>query len=174
MFLAKITDFLLTIPPWTVVFPDEHGIFIRGGKYTRTLLPGFYFKYPVYDTIRKMNVKEQIIDLPSQSVTNRLGKILALSGTIRYQVYDAKKAMLDVLDYDESIQNLAMSLIAEFVSQTERCKHQDICESVLSDLNAAADRWGIEVLDFWLTDYAEHKVYRIMGDMGSNTVMIDE
>lgn len=174
MLLAKIADFLLTIPPWVVVFPDEKGIFLRGGKYKRTLSAGFYFKYPVYDHIRKLNVKEQVVDLPSQSVMTLDGKILALDGTIKYEIKNAKQALLNVFDYDASIQNLTMGLIAEYVSQVRTVKCKDVCSEVLAELNQATEQWGIEVLDFWLTTYAEHKVYRILGSSDRNILVTDE
>ena len=157
-----------------MVFPDEEGIFLRGGKYKKKLSAGFYFKYPVYDHVEKLGIKEQIVDLPSQSVTTPEGKIIALSGTIRYEIKSAKKALLNVLDYDDSIKNLTMSLIAEYVSKAREPGYEDIRVAVLEDLSEAAEQWGIEVLDFWLTTYAEHKVYRILGQDTLNTLVMNE
>ena len=121
--LTRLFDFLLNMPPFGIVYPDEGGIFLRGGKYKRTLSAGFYWKWPFYDRIRKTNIKDQVINLPNQSITTIDRKILALSGTVRYEIEDAKKAILDVLDYDSSLQNLAMSLIAEYTTRAENIDH---------------------------------------------------
>lgn len=161
---ANLAEFLLKIPPYAIINPDERGVFMRGGRYRRNLSPGFYFKWPIYDEVKIIPVKEQVINLPNQSVTTKDGKQLALSGAIRYEVDGPSRALLNVLDYDTSLQNLAMSVLASFVSRVnaDRCDYDTLCKEVLEELQSEAENWGLEVMDFWLTDFVEHKVYRIM------------
>lgn len=160
-FFSAISRFLLNIPPWAVIQPDEGGVFLRGGKYKRTLFTGFYLKWPIYDIVIKTPVKEQVINLPNQSITTKDDVLLAISGVIKYEIFDPKKAILNVQDYDESLQNLAMGTIASYVRRTSG-DYDDIEKEVLEELKMEADNWGIDILDFLITDFAEHKVFRIM------------
>ena len=116
----------------------------------------------MYDYIQKICVTEQVINLPNQSLTAKDGRVLAMSGTLKYQITNVRKALLEVLDYDMSLQNFAMSALGEYVSLSPDLAYFEICEEVRENVSIEAEDWGIEVLGFWLTDYAEHKVYRIM------------
>lgn len=171
---AKIAELLLNIPPFKVVFENEGGVFLRGGKYKRTLTPGLYFKLPLYDYILKVCVVEQVINLPNQSLTTKDGRVLALSGTLKYQIVDARKALLSVLDFDESLQNYAMSIVGEWVSTADDATYHVICKEVCEEVSDKAEEWGIEILGFWLTDFAEHKVYRIMTTDAPTTVIAED
>ena len=170
---TKLTELLLNVPPFKIIFQNEGGILMRGGKYKKTLGPGFHWKWPVYDYIQKECVTEQIVNLPNQSLMTIDGRTLALSGTIKYQITDVRKALLEVLDYDVSLQNFAMSALGEYVSLSTDLKYSEICEEVRENISIEATDWGIEVLGFWLTDYAEHKVYRIM-TLDVPTAILDE
>lgn len=161
---SALAQFLLKVPPFRVIWPDQQGIWLRGGKYLRTVTGGFYWKWPIYDEIPFIRVKEQVINLPNQSVSSKDGTIYAASGAIKYEVRDGRRALLEVVDYDTSLQNLAMGVIGEYIcgSRSEECRPVDICREVQDALEVDAEKWGLEILDFWLTDFAEHKVYRIM------------
>jgi len=163
-FLASIIAWLQNVPPFGVVMPDEGGVYIRGGRYKRTLAPGFYLKWPIYDSIKTVSVKEQVVELASQSVTAKDGRTLALGGAIKYEVSDPRKALLEVYDYDTSLSNLALGVIASYVSRAKDASYDAICREVLSELQVEAESWGLEILDFWLTDNAKHRVIRLMQD----------
>jgi regulator of protease activity HflC (stomatin/prohibitin superfamily) len=172
--LTKIVELLLNLPPFKIVFQNEQGVFLRGGKYKRTLKPGFYWKFPLYDYIQKVCVVQQVVNLPNQSLTTKDSRVLALSGTLKYQLSDAKQALLNVYDYDVSLQNVAMSALGEYISTAEKIDYNEICSDVTETIQGEAENWGIEILDFWLTDFAEHKVYRIMSLDAPQPVIVDE
>lgn len=163
-FLNKILEYLLELLPVWLIFADEGGIFLRGGRYRATLKPGIYFKIPLLDRIWTIKVIEQTVNLPNQSVTTRDGKTLAVSGAVRYEIEDAKKALLSIYNYDTSIQNIAMATIASVISRTpySDCKYDFIAQEAFEELQAEAEGWGIEIDDVWLTDLVVHKAYRLM------------
>ena len=83
VFLAILTVFLgvKTVPQgynWTVE---------RFGRYTRTLRPGLNLVLPFIDRIgRKMNVMEQVIDVPEQEVITKDNASVAVDGIAFFQV----------------------------------------------------------------------------------------
>src|SRR5712691_10297083 len=65
----------------------------RFGKYTRTLHPGLNLIVPFFDRIgRKMNMMEQVIDIPQQDVMSKDNATVTVDGVAFYQVMDAAKA----------------------------------------------------------------------------------
>src|SRR6202790_5267133 len=91
--LAVITLYLSvkTVPQgytWTVE---------RFGRYTKVLGPGLNLIVPVVDQIgRKMNVMEQVIDIPQQDVISKDNASVTGDGLAFFQVFDAAKARYEL------------------------------------------------------------------------------
>lgn len=174
---TSITKLLLNVPPWAFVYPNEGAVFLRGGKYRTTLSAGFYWKLPVYDSIQKLDVTTQVINLPNQSVTSKDKHCVAASGAIEYSISDARKALLCVQDFDTSLQNLAMGTIAHYLNRKnyEECTEISGLErEVLEALRRRVKEWGLFITKFWITDLAEHKVYRIMSHDTPVSLLVDK
>ena len=104
------------LPRFMAVFPYERGVFLRMGKCKRTLEPGLYFCMPIIDEIQKLDVTPQVINLPNQSITTKEGKTLAVSGAVEYSICDPQKALLEVQNFDASLQNLSMGIIGQYIN----------------------------------------------------------
>ena len=69
----------------------------RFGRYTKTLTPGLNFIIPFFDRIgAKMNMMEQVLDVPTQEVITRDNAIVAVDGVAFYQVLNAPQAAYQV------------------------------------------------------------------------------
>ena len=62
----------------------------RFGKYTHTMTPGLHFLVPVmYGVGRKINMMEQVMDVPSQDVITKDNAVVKVDGVVYFQVLDA-------------------------------------------------------------------------------------
>jgi regulator of protease activity HflC (stomatin/prohibitin superfamily) len=122
----------------------------RFGKYTRTLQPGLNLIVPYFDRIgRKVNVMEQVIDIPQQEVITKDNATVTVDGVAFYQVFDAAKASYEVARLDQAIITLTMTNIRSVMGSMDldqMLSHRDeINERLLRVVDAAVSPWGVKV-----------------------------
>src|SRR6202030_1271553 len=146
VFLAILTVFLgvKTVPQgynWTVE---------RFGRYTRMWKPGLNLVVPFVDRIgRRMNVMEQVIDVPEQEVITKDNASVTVDGIAFFQVFDAAKASYEIASLEPAIVKLTMTNIRSVMGAMDldqMLSHRDeINERLLRVVDAAVSPWGIKV-----------------------------
>jgi regulator of protease activity HflC (stomatin/prohibitin superfamily) len=122
----------------------------RFGRYTRTLAPGLNLIVPFIDRIgRKINVMEQVVDIPQQEVITKDNATVTVDGVAFYQVFDAAKASYEVSNLDQGIVTLTMTNIRSVMGAMDldqMLSHRDeINERLLRVVDAAVSPWGVKV-----------------------------
>jgi regulator of protease activity HflC (stomatin/prohibitin superfamily) len=122
----------------------------RFGRYTRTLSPGLNIIIPFIDRIgSRMNMMEQVLDVPTQEVITRDNAIVAVDGVAFFQVLNAAQAAYQVAGLENAILNLTMTNIRSVMGSMdldELLSNRDaINERLLRIVDEAAHPWGIKM-----------------------------
>jgi len=133
-----------------IVPQNEAYVVERLGKYRATLLSGFHLLMPFFDRVGyKHTLKEQVIDVPSQTCITRDNISVEVDGVLYMTVMDAKKASYGVDNYHFAAIQIAQTTMRSVIGKLELDRTFEERESINADIINAVDKasepWGIKV-----------------------------
>jgi regulator of protease activity HflC (stomatin/prohibitin superfamily) len=122
----------------------------RFGRYARTLEPGLGLIVPYVEMIgKKINMMEQVIDVPSQEVITRDNASVVVDGVAFFTVLNAAQASYEVSNLQQAILTVTMTNIRTVMGSMDLdqlLSHRDeINERLLRTIDAAASPWGVKI-----------------------------
>lgn len=163
------------VPRLIVVRPDEAGFRQTpkpwGGSWLTELESGrWYFTWPILMNYEICQTRPQVVDIRVQSALTRDGIDMAIGISIRYYIRDSMKALLNVHDYDQTIQNVALGVACEYTQQHGfdelRTNPTGLKDKLLGAVRKEADGFGLKIQDVALTDIGQTQNLRVLNNEG--------
>ena len=158
-FWGGLTIVLIVVLKTSVKFVPQNRAYIieRFGKYQGTLVGGLNFVIPFIDRIAyERTLKEQSIDVPSQSAITKDNIGLTVDGVLYLKVIEPSKASYGVEDYTYAVTQLAQTTMRSEIGKLDLDRtfeeRDSLNVAIVNSINMAAEPWGVQVMRYEIKD----------------------
>ncbi|MFA5868115.1 MAG: stomatin-like protein [Candidatus Bathyarchaeia archaeon] len=132
-----------------IVGQYERGLVESWGAYDKTVGPGLKFIVPIKQKIYRVNMREQVIDVPPQEIITEDNVVVNVDAIVYYQILDPKRAIYEIEDFEMAIVKLAQTtlrnVVGEMTLDTCLTSREKINNDLRKILDEATDKWGTKV-----------------------------
>ena len=132
-----------------IVRPYQKGLIEQLGKYKTTVDPGLHLIIPFVQTLRPVDMREQVVDVPPQEVITSDNVVVSVDAVIYYEPTEPQRLVYNVANFMMAVTKLAQTNLRNVVGDmqldealTSRDKINLELREILDD---ATDKWGVRV-----------------------------
>ncbi len=133
-----------------VIRPYEKGVLERLGRYQETRESGLAFIVPFTDRLVKVDMREQVVDIPPQEVITKDNVVVTVDAIVYYEPTDPVRLIYNVADFYYAVTKLAQTNLRNVIGEMEldaALTSREVINTKLRQvLDDATDKWGVRVV----------------------------
>ena len=133
-----------------IVSQYEKGLVERFGKFDRMVEPGLRWIVPFIERIKRVDMREQVVDVPPQEVITKDNVVVTVDAVVYYQATDPVKLKYNVANFILAATKLAQTNLRNIVGDLQLddalTSRDTINEQLRAILDEATDVWGTRVV----------------------------
>lgn len=127
----------------------ERGVMFTMGKFSGIKSPGWRLVIPIFQSMRKVDMRVKVIDVPDQDAITKDNISVRINAVLYYKVMDAGKAILEVEHFEYAVSQLAQTTMRNAAGEAtldDILKNRDeVAGSIQTIVDKATDPWGVKV-----------------------------
>ena len=133
-----------------IVRPYQRGLVEQLGKYKETIDPGLRVIVPFFQTVRLVDMREQVIDVPPQEVITKDNVVVSVDAVVYYEPTDPRSLAYNVANFILAVTKLAQTNLRNLVGDMQLdealTSRDSINLNLRQILDDATDKWGVRVV----------------------------
>ncbi|HZJ48757.1 MAG TPA: SPFH domain-containing protein [Acidimicrobiia bacterium] len=133
-----------------IVQQHQQGLVERFGRYRKTVGPGFNIIVPFVERMQKVDMREQVVDVPPQEVITRDNVVVTVDAVVYYQATDPVKLKYNVSNFILAATKLAQTNLRNVIGDMDLddalTSRETINTELRQILDEATDVWGTRVV----------------------------
>jgi len=134
----------------------ERGVMFTMGRFTGVKNPGWRLVVPIFQGMRKVDMRVKAVDVPDQNAITRDNVSVKVNAVIYYKVSSAEKAIIEVESFTYAISQYAQTTMRNIVGEATLdellANREKIAERIREIVDKETDAWGLAVSNVELKD----------------------
>lgn len=132
-----------------VLYQYERGVVFTLGKYKGIRDPGLNIIIPIFQTMRRVDMRIKTADIPRQEVMTKDNIPMLLNAVVYFKVINPEVAIIKIEDYVYAIRQYTQAALRDVIGNSEMdmvlTERENIAESIKSIVDSETNGWGIDV-----------------------------
>jgi len=132
-----------------IVREYERGVIFRLGRLLGAKGPGLFFILPIFDNMIKIDLREHVLDVPSQDAITSDNIPVKVNAVVYFRVMNPEDAVIRIQNFMMGTSQMAQTTLRSIIGQAELdslLKERDKINHRLQNiLDEATDAWGVKV-----------------------------
>lgn len=155
-----ITILILAIPVLIALIKQvnqyERGVLFTLGKFSRIVSPGWRIIIPIFQSMRKIDIRTKAVDVPDQEAITKDNIPVRINAVVYYKIEDAAKAILEVENFFWAVSQVAQTTMRNSVGEVTLDgllqNRSEIANKIKLEVDKTTDPWGINIENLELKD----------------------
>ncbi len=147
--VAIIVLFIFVANTVRIVQQYEKGLVETLGKYSRTVGAGVTIVIPIFQSLKKIDMREQVMDVAPQNVITKDNVTVTVDAIIYFQITDPVRVVYNVANFAMAALKLAQTNLRNVIGDMELDSTLTSREKINNQLRAvmdeATDKWGVKI-----------------------------
>ena len=132
-----------------IVQQYEKGLIETLGKYSETVNAGVTIVIPLFQTLKKIDMREQVMDVAPQNVITKDNVTVVVDAIIYFQITDPVKVVYNVANFAVAALKLAQTNLRNVIGDMELdatlTSREKINTQLRTVMDEATDKWGVKI-----------------------------
>ena len=132
------------------------GVKFTCGKFTKIVGPGWHIVLPVFQSIRKVDIRTKAVDVPEQEAITKDNVSVKINAVLYYKLFDAAKSVIAVENCKYAVSQLSQTTMRNIVGSVTLdellSEREKISNEICTIVDKATDEWGVKVENVELKD----------------------
>lgn len=147
--LLTFIAFFVLLPGFCIIMQFEKGVVFTLGRYTKTIGPGLRWVIPFIQTVQKIDMRIETVDIPKQEVITKDNIPVNINAVVYFHVKTPESAVIEISDYVFAVIQLTQSALKDIVGNNDLdtilSERKRLGEDIKAIVDEATDKWGIDI-----------------------------
>jgi regulator of protease activity HflC (stomatin/prohibitin superfamily) len=149
--IGLVVLLLFFIVPMSVrlIYQYERGVVFTLGKYAGTREPGLTFIIPLFQTMRKVNMRIQTAEIPRQEVMTKDNIPILVNAVVYFKVVSPETVIIKIEDHVFAIRQFTQAALRDVIGNNEMdfvlTEREKIADSIKKIVDTETSNWGVDV-----------------------------
>ncbi|MBE0411775.1 MAG: slipin family protein [Anaerolineales bacterium] len=132
-----------------IIYEYERGVVFTLGKYTGLRLPGLIFIVPLYQNLRKVDMRIKTADIPRQEVMTKDNIPMLVNAVVYFKVVTPEDVIIKIEDHVFAVRQYTQAALRDVIGNSEMdfvlTEREQIAESIKTIVDSETSGWGVDV-----------------------------
>lgn len=132
-----------------ILFQYEKGVVFTLGKFSHVKEPGLRWIFPIFQSIRKVDLRIKTADIPRQEVMTRDNISVLVNAVVYFKVVKPEDAIIKIENFEFAVRQYTQAALRDVIGNSELdtvlTQRESVAEEIKKIVDAETDEWGINI-----------------------------